>query len=370
MSTSSRAAVLTATGAPLEIATVALAPPKPHEVLVEIKASGVCHSDLLIRDNPGTPKPAVLGHEGSGIVAEVGAAVTSLRPGDRVALNWNPYCGKCLYCAGAQVFLCEEVDDALRAGTLSDGTSRLSLGGAPIHHATLLSTFSEFAVVHEMSCVRLPADMPLVQASLLGCAVPTGFGAAVHSAGLKPGSSVAVFGCGGVGINAVQGARLAGASHIIAVDIKDANLAVARRFGATDTVNAAREDAAAFTRAATSGKGADAAIDTTGSVKATWDAFEATRNGGTIVVVGRYTDEAVSVNARMFHRKGKILRGSLYGDINPLVDIPRLARLYLDGKLLLDELVVETIALEEVNAALDAFHDTATANVGHRVITF
>lgn len=366
----SRAAVLTETGAPLTIASVALEPPKAFEVLVEIKASGVCHSDLLIRDNPGTPKPAVLGHEGSGIVVEVGSAVTSVAPGDPVALNWNPYCGKCLYCTNAQVFLCEEVDDALKAGTLSDRTSRLSLDGAPIHHATLLSTFSEFAVVHEKSCVKLPEGMPLVPAALLGCAVPTGVGAAVHSAGIRPGARVAVFGCGGVGINAIQGARLAGASRIIAFDLKDSNLALARKFGATDAVNVGREDAVDYARAATGGKGVDAAIDTTGAVKATWAAFEATRNGGTIVVVGRYTDEAVAVNARMFHRKGKILRGSLYGDTNPLVDIPRLAELYLGGKLLLDELVVDTIALDEVNAALDAFHDTETANVGHRVITF
>lgn len=370
MSLSTRAALLTATGAPLEVCRMDLAPPGPREVLVRIGASGVCHSDVLIQHNPATPKPMVLGHEGAGTILEVGADVTRVRPGDRVALNWNPYCGACYCCRAGQTFLCDVVEEALVKGELPAGGRRLSRAGSPVSHSSVLSTHAELAVVDEMSCVVLPEGMPLVPAALLGCGVPTGFGAVTNAARVSKGASIAVFGAGGIGINAVQAARLAGAEIIVACDLKDSNLEASRRFGATHTVNVGTEDVRDALLSLTAGRGVDYAIDTTGKTAATAQAWTCVRTGGTVVVVGRYTEQAVAIEAAMFHRRGKTLRGSLYGDIDPHRDIRRLAELYLDGQLLLDELVLSCIPLDGINDALASFGDASRPNVGHNVIVF
>lgn len=366
-----KAAIMIEAGKPLVIDEVELAAPGPHEVLVRIKASGVCHSDLNSWLDPATPVPTVLGHEGAGEVVETGSQVRGLKAGDRVSLNWMPFCGTCPYCQHHQVHLCEKAFKPMFEGTLLDGTSRLSFRGRTAFHYSLLSTFAEYAVVPEMSCVKLPDGMPFAQAALLGCGVATGYGAAVYAARVTPGSSVAVFGIGGVGINAIQGAKIAGAAQIIACDVKEQNLEIARRFGATHVVNVAENDAEEAVKALTGGYGVDFAIDATGNPRAGRSCWLATRKGGTAVIVGAFpADRELSLPAGGFHRLGKTLKGSFYGDIHPLRDIRTLANLYLNGQLMLDELILEQVPLENINEALDKFHDSRSVNVGRSVIIF
>jgi len=366
-----KAAIRTELGEPLVIDYVDLAPPKANEVLVKIGASGVCHSDLNSLNDPTLRLPNILGHEGSGTVVEIGPNVRSVKVGDKVALSWIPYCGVCLYCKNGEVHLCETAFGPIFDGTLLDGTSRLSRDGETVYHDSVLSTFAEYAVVSEMSCVKIPDEMPFAQAALLGCGVATGYGAAVYAAGVTSGSTVAVFGIGGVGVNAIQGARIVGASKIIACDLKDQNLEIAKKYGATHTINVGKEDVVEVLKKLTGGYGVDYAIDATGNTNATVNAWLGTRRGGTTVAVGWFNpNKELNIPAKAFHRQAKILKGSLYGNINPLRDIAILAQHYLDGKLLLDELILERITLEEINNALDSFHDCNCVNVGRSVIVF
>jgi len=365
------AAVMKGTHQPLSVETVDLAPPKAGEVLVKVLATGVCHSDLNALEDETTPVPAILGHEGAGVVVEVGPNVRTVKAGDRVALSWVPFCGTCEYCRTGQVNLCESAFGPMFAGTLLDGTSRLSQNGQIVYHNSLLSTFAEYSVVPEMSCIKLPEGMPMAQASLIGCGVATGFGAAVRAAQVKPGTTVAVFGIGGVGVNAIQGARIAGASRIIACDMKPQNLEIARKFGATDTVNVAETDAAEALRELTGGFGVHYAIDCTGNTLAAQSAWKGTRKGGTVVVVGAFNPrKELALPAGGFHRVGKILKGSFYGDVHPFRDFPLIANLYLEGKFMLDELILDRISLHEINKALDSFHHPDAVNVGRTVVEF
>jgi S-(hydroxymethyl)glutathione dehydrogenase / alcohol dehydrogenase len=366
-----KAAVMTGVGTPLEIQEVELAPPKANEVLVKIEATGVCHSDLNALGDATTPKPTILGHEGAGIVAAVGSNVTKVKVGDKVALSWAPYCGTCEFCVTGNVHLCETAFGPMFEGTLLDGTSRISKDGETIYHNSLLSTFAEYSVVPELSCVKIPDAMPLAQASLIGCGVATGYGAAVHAAKVTPGSTVAVFGIGGVGVNAIQGARIAGAAKIIACDMKPANLEIAKKFGATHTINVAEQDAEQALKELTGGYGVHFAIDCSGHTGAAESAWKGTRKGGTVVVVGAFNPAmALQLPAGGFHRVGKILKGSFYGDTQPYRDFPTIAQLYLDGKFMLDELVLDRIQLEDINQAFDSFHDCNCINVGRTVVEF
>jgi S-(hydroxymethyl)glutathione dehydrogenase / alcohol dehydrogenase len=366
-----KAAVMTGVGKPLEIQEVELAAPKANEVLVKIEATGVCHSDLNAVGDETTPAPAILGHEGAGIVAAVGSNVTKVKVGDKVALSWAPYCGTCEFCVTGNVHLCETAFGPMFEGTLLDGTSRLSKNGEKIYHYSLLSTFAEYTVVPELSCVKLPEEMPFAQASLIGCGVATGYGSAVHAAKVTPGSTVAVFGIGGVGVNAIQGARIAGAAKIIACDMKPANLEIAKKFGATHTVNVAEQNAEEALKALTGGFGVHFAIDCSGHTGATESAWKGTRKGGTVVVVGAFNPAmALNLPAGGFHRVGKILKGSFYGDTQPYRDFPVIAQLYLDGKFMLDELVLDRIQLDDINNAFDSFHDCNCINVGRTVVEF
>jgi S-(hydroxymethyl)glutathione dehydrogenase/alcohol dehydrogenase len=258
------------------------------------------------------------------------------------------------------------------AGTLMDNTVRMSLDGGPCYHSSLLSTFAEYTVVPEMSCVPMPENMNLIPASMIGCGVATGYGASVRAAGVTAGSTVAVFGVGGVGANAIQGARIAGASQIIACDIKDDNLESVKKFGATDTINTAKvDDVAAAVKAITNGIGADFCIDCTGVPKVGRDAWLSARKGGTTVIIGAYPENGtLELPSGSFHRVGKVLKGSFYGDVNPFNDFPKIAKLYLEGKYDLDNLVIEQIKLEDINKAFDAFHDPKAKNMGRYVIVF
>lgn len=367
-----KAAVMTAVGKPLEVREVELAEPKSDEVLVKILATAVCHSDLNTLNDPTTPLPQVLGHEGAGVVVKVGENVTTCKVGDKVALSWVPYCGTCPFCRAGKTNLCETAFGPMFAGTLLDGTSRLSMDGGPCYHMSLLSTFAEYTVVPQMSCVPIPQEMDMAAASMIGCGVATGYGAAVRAAGVTAGSSVAIFGVGGVGANAIQGARLAGAKTIIACDIKDDNLEQAKKFGATHTINTREvEDVPAAIRALTDGVGAEFTIDCTGVPKVGAMAWMSGRKGSTNVVIGAYpADATLELPAGGFHRVGKILKGSFYGDVNPFNDFPRIAELYLSGKYDLDSLIIRKIKLEDINVAFDAFHDPKAKNMGRYIITF
>lgn len=367
-----KAAVMTQVGKPVEIREVELAEPKAHEVLVKILATAVCHSDLNTLEDPTTPIPQVLGHEGAGQVVSVGPNVTTCKPGDYVTLSWVPYCGTCAYCRAGKFSLCESAFGPMFAGTLMDGTTRMTLDGATCYHSSLLSTFAEYTVVPEMSCVKVPDKMPMAQACMIGCGVATGYGAAVRAAQVTPGSSVVIFGVGGVGANAIQGARLCGASVIVACDLKDDNLTQAVRYGATHTLNTGSiKDVPAAVKELTDGLGAEYVIDCTGNTKVGSIAWQCGRKGSTIVVIGAYpADGQLCLPSGGFHRVAKILKGSFYGDVNPFNDFPRIANLYLEGKYDLDSLIIERIKLEDINKVFDIFRDPKGKNMGRYVIEF
>jgi alcohol dehydrogenase/S-(hydroxymethyl)glutathione dehydrogenase/alcohol dehydrogenase len=341
-----RAALLRSVGAPLEIVDAELAPPGPGHVRVALAASGVCHSDLSVA-NGTLPlgAPIVLGHEGAGVIAEIGPEVDGLAVGEHVVLSWVPQCGTCWSCRNGAPHLC----------TSSAGAGRhLSVDGEPVQQMMGLGTFATETTVPVSAVVRIPSDVPLAQAALVGCAVLTGAGAAMNTAHLEPGGSVAVIGCGGVGLNAVQGARLAGAKTIIAIDVQPEKLLLATRFGATHTIDATQVDPVARVRELTPGRGVDVAIEAIG-VQATVDqAVQLARPGGQAVFVGiGGLAVNVSVPALQLIREGKSLTGCYYGSADVRRDVPRLLGHYADGDLLLDELITRRITLDEVNEAME-----------------
>lgn len=352
-----KAAVLFDVGGRVRIEEVELDGPGPGEVRVRVVAAGVCHSDLhVMHGTLPVPLPAVLGHEGAGVVEAVGPGVTRVRPGDHVVFNWVPGCGRCHYCRIGRPDMCDAAFDMQVSGTLPGGQTRFWLGGQPVHHFSGTSCMAEATVVGEAGVVPIPPDIPLDRAALVGCAVTTGYGAVVHTAGVRPGSSVVVFGCGGVGLNVIQAARLAGAHPIIAVDIVPAKLELARRFGATHTIDASQtEDLITPVLDLTGGRGADYAFEVIGRPETIAQAYGAVRKAGTAVVVGVAPPHAeVAINAFSLPSQSKILTGTWYGRSNPDVDIPRIVELYRAGKLDLDGLVSRTLPLEAINDAFDA----------------
>ena len=347
-----KAAVLYETYHPLLVEDLDLEGPRQREVLVKLAASGVCHSDLhYIKGDREHPMPVVLGHEGAGTVEEVGAGVTYARPGDHVVLSFVPTCGHCSYCVNGRHNLCE-ARYGLR-GKMADGTRRLRKGQQEISHFNGLSTFGEYAVVPEDSLVLVRDDAPLDKVALIGCGVPTGVGAAIHTAKVKPGSRVVVIGTGGVGLNVVQGAALAGAGTIIAVDIRGPKLEHALQFGATHLVNGATEDVLTRVRDITNGEMADYAFEVIGSTEAINQALHTTRRGGTTVAVGvAPTGAQLTIDPDFLHQD-RVLMGCTYGSCYPRADMPMLVDLYMAGKLKLDELISRTFDLEEINTAFD-----------------
>ena len=347
-----KAAVLYEEFQPLVVEELDLEGPRSGEVLVKLAASGVCHSDLhYIKGVREHPMPVVLGHEGAGTVEEVGPNVTYARPGDHVVLSFVPTCGRCSYCVNGRHNLCE-ARYGLR-GSLPDGTRRLRKGDQEIYHFNGLSTFGERAVVPEDSLVLVREDAPLDKVALIGCGVPTGVGAAIHTAKVQPGSKVVVIGTGGVGLNVVQGSALAGAETIIAVDIRGPKLEHALQFGATHLVNGATEDVAERVRDITNGEMADYAFEVIGSVEAIYQALHTTRRGGTTVIVGvAPTGAQLTIDPDFLHQD-RVLMGCTYGSCYPRADMPMLVDLYMSGKLKLDELISRTFPLEEINTAFD-----------------
>ncbi len=348
-----RAAVLYEVGQPLAVEEVELDPPRQGEVLVRIAATGVCHSDLhYIKGDLVMPLPVVLGHEAAGIVEAVGAGVQSVQPGDHVVLLFAPACGRCRYCAAGRPHLCEM---RLRVrGRMPDGTSRLHARGEDLHHFTCVSSWAERAVVPESGVLRVERDLPFAVCALLGCAVTTGVGAVLNTAQVTPGSTVAVFGLGGVGLNVVQGARIAGAVTIVGVDMLEHRLDAARRFGATHTVNARRDDPVKAIQDLTQG-GADYAFEVIGRAATVRQAVDCLARGGTAVAVGLPpAREELALPGPAFILNEKTLRACFYGSARLRHDIPRLLALYHAGRLMLDELVTAALPLERVNEAVAA----------------
>jgi S-(hydroxymethyl)glutathione dehydrogenase/alcohol dehydrogenase len=349
-----QAAVLWQPGEPVEILEVGLQAPKAGEVLVKIAACGVCASDLHVVDGElREPMPLVLGHEAAGVVVDTGPGVESLSPGDHIVLALVPSCGECAECRRGRPNFCELGARMAAEGTLADGTSRLSLNGTRLHHFNSISSFAEHAVVPEAAAVRIRGDVPLDRVALVGCAVLTGYGAVMNTAGVEEGASVAVWGCGGVGTNVVQGARLAGAARIVAIDTRPEKLDLARALGATATVQAGEDvDVVSAVRDLTGG-GPDYAFEAIGSERAIQQAWASARAGGTVVVVGMMPrGSTLTIDPWPFISE-KALKGSFLGSARIREDVPRLVDLYRSGELELDRLVSRKLPLAELPAAFD-----------------
>jgi NDMA-dependent alcohol dehydrogenase len=351
-----KAAILYEAGTPLRFEEVDVAPPQAGEVLVRLYAGGVCHSDLhVMKGDLLMPMPIILGHEGSGVVEDVGAGVESVQPGDHVIPIWRVSCGTCEYCAGGRPALCDVGTEMRVTGLMADGTTRFSVAGESVRHFAGVSSFSEVSTMPEAAVLKIPRDFPLDKAALLGCGVITGVGAVANGARVKMGSTVAVFGCGGIGLNAVQGARIVGARRIVAVDVAEQKLEYARIMGATHTVNAADVDAVAAIKDLTDGRGVDYAFEAIGITETIEQAYAATKKMGICVVIGvTRADVRVNINANEMVYAEKTLMGSLYGSARPRIDLLHLIEMYRSGHLLLDELLTRTYPLAKINDAYAA----------------
>jgi len=353
-----RAAVLRAIGESFAVDDLRLRALGGNDVHVQVAASGVCRSDLSIQD--GTiphPLPAVLGHEGAGVVIETGENVTSVDPGDHVVLSWVAPCRGCFYCLRGHPELCEHGLDhafAMPYATASDGTPLLAAFGT--------ATFGEQTIVPDRACVKIDAGFPLALAALVGCGVVTGVGAVCNSARVEPGASVAVIGCGGVGLAAIQGARLSGAFPIIAVDRVPAKLDLARSSGANETVDASSTDPVAAVRDLTDGRGADYVFEVVGRSDTIRAAFDMTRRAGTCTIVGAGSfDDPVQFGAMQLMVDAKTVRGCVYGSTDPARDFPAIVRLQQAGRLDLEGLITRRIALDDLNDAFRAMEDGEVA---------
>lgn len=347
----------------LVVEDVTLDAPKDHEVKIRMVAAGVCHSDLsALNGTIPQPLPLVLGHEGAGVVEEVGPGVTHVAPGDHVVMSFVPQCGRCFYCVRGESYLCV----LPRGGTMLDGTHRLRLGDTPLAAFCSLGNMAEHVVCPAISVVKIDKDVPLRVAALVGCGVTTGVGAVINTAKVEPGATVAVFGCGGVGLSTIQGARIAGAARIFAIDLSAEKLELAKRFGATDVLPG--QDAAKAIVAATGSIGVDYAFEAIGMAAVVEEAIAATRRGGTTVAVGvGKVSESIKLNALIFPLSGKTLCGCMFGSANPSYDFPRLLDLYRGGKLDLEGMVTTTYGIDQ---APQAFEDLKQGKNARGVIAF
>jgi S-(hydroxymethyl)mycothiol dehydrogenase len=361
MSHEVRAIVSRSVKAPVTLETIVVPDPGPGEALVKVQACGVCHTDLHYREGGiNNDFPFLLGHEAAGIVESVGDGVTNVKPGDFVVLNWRAVCGTCRSCLKGKPWYCFSTFNA---------TQKMTLDGVALSPALGIGAFAEKTLVHSGQCTPVNPAAPAATAGLLGCGVMAGIGAAIHTGQVSRGSTVAVFGCGGVGDAAIAGARLAGATTIVAVDLDDRKLAIAREFGATHTVNASTGDPVEGVKAATGGLGADVCIEAVGNPKVLEQAFYSRDLAGTVVQVGVPNPSMKMPDIPMieFFGRGGALKPSWYGDCLPSKDFPMLIDLYLQGRLDLDRFVTETIALEGVE---EAFHRMERGEVLRSVVVF
>ena len=350
-----RAAVLHRSGIPLAIEQVIGRDPAPTDVVVGVRAAGLCHTDLEVIDGSlRYPLPMILGHEASGIVEEVGSEVRNISVGDHVILSWNPHCGHCFHCDRNQPILCETYLGEGPRGLHFDGQSKAALAeGQELKHLMFLGAFAEICIVPAQQAIVVPKEIPFDRACLIGCGVMTGVGAALNVADIEYGDTVMVIGCGAVGLAAVQGAVMAGAGSVIAVDLDDNKLALATKLGATRTINAKREDPVEFARSVTKGRGADVVLESAGHPAAFRQTTEAVRVGGQVIWLGKI-DVTKDVSFRWGSLMGeKRLRRSSYGGARPLRDFSMLAQAYLDGKLKLDELITGRMELDDINRGFE-----------------
>lgn len=363
-----QAALLTAPHTPFHIETLELAPPRAGEVLVKIAAVGVCHSDWhLVSGATQHPMPVVAGHEGAGIVEAVGKGVHHLKVGDQIVLSWAPDCGECFYCLNGKPNLCSTFTEPIWAGVMLDGTPRLSWNGQPVYHYCGLAAFAEYAVVPMQGCIRIPQEVPPEIAALVGCAVATGVGAALFTSPVKPGEKVVIYGAGGVGLSTVLGASLAGAGEIIVVDTNAAKLALARDFGATQTV-LANEDTTTAIHEFTNGRGADQVFEAVGAPAVQEAAFKAVRPGGTLTLIGLAPmGSGTNLPGAEITRKEIVIKGSYYGTVNAHRDFPMMIDLYQHGKLPLERLVSKRYTLAEIN---EAYAEMLNGSSARGVIVF
>ncbi len=361
-----KAAVLYEYGKPMVIEEVELDPPKSGEIHVKVAAAGICRSDLhVMKGDALQPLPVVLGHEGAGIVLGIGEGVVSFKPGDRVIIPFVSSCGKCVSCLTGRGNLCDT--HGATAGFMFDGTTRLHKNDHRIHHMSKLACFAQEAIVPDISCVIVPDDVPMAQAALIGCCVTTGIGATTHTTKVAPGNTVAVIGCGGVGINVIQGAHLQNASKIIAIDINEGALEFAMGFGATHAINSNQEDPIQCAKDITGGLGVDYAFEVFGSTKTVKNAFDIVRKGGTAVIVGLApVNEVAGIDVVSLVRQEKTLKGSYYGSTRPSIDIPNMIDMYRSGKINIDDLITREYSLDDIN---EAYSDLEHGEIGRGVIT-
>ena len=364
MTISVSAAVLTDCPGDLALTTLKLDSPLAREVLVRTVAAGLCHSDLhFMQGKYRPPLPIVLGHEISGVVEQVGPGVSYLKPGDHVAGCLSVFCGECDFCVTGRPYLCTSVSTRRPP----DGPPRLRLEGQLVHQGGQLGGFAEALLVHEHALVKIDPAMPLDRAAVLGCAAMTGIGAVFSTARVRPGSTVAVIGCGGVGLNVIQGAALAGASRVIAIDQRASKLDLAKRFGATDVLDASQQDAVAGVRELTGG-GVEYSFEAIGLAVTAEQSFDMLAKGGTATVIGLIpAGERVSLDASAFWMAEKRVQGSTLGSNRFRYDLPRLVDLYLQGRLNLDDLVSSRIALSDINSGFAAL---ASGDVARSIVVY
>tara|TARA_B100000035_G_scaffold13592_2_gene11198 strand:- start:1000 stop:2109 length:1110 start_codon:yes stop_codon:yes gene_type:complete len=354
-----RAAVAFAAGQPLSIETVDLAAPAAGEVLVEIKATGICHTDAytLSGADPEGIFPAILGHEGAGIVREVGAGVTTLKPGDHVIPLYTPECRQCKFCLSGKTNLCGAIRETQGQGLMPDGSSRFSLNGEPLYHYMGTSTFANFTVVPEIALAKIREDAPFDKVCYIGCGVTTGLGAVMNTAKVEAGATVAVFGLGGIGLNVVQGARLAGAERIIGIDLNPQRQMLAEQFGMTDFINPT--DVANVVEAIvdlTDG-GVDYSFECIGNTDVMRQALECCHKGwGESIIIG-VAGAGQEIATRPFQLvTGRVWRGTAFGGAKGRTDVPQIVDWYMDGKINIDDLITHTLGLDEINAGFDVMH--------------
>jgi S-(hydroxymethyl)glutathione dehydrogenase/alcohol dehydrogenase len=370
-----KAAVLHELGKPVKVEDVTLDEPQANEVLVKVAATGVCHTDLhFIKGDMPQPLPVVLGHEGAGVVEKVGPGVTTLKPGDHVVMMVIYSCGKCRYCTEGQPAMCQEWLGYHLMGTLPGGSKRLHKDGQELNHFFNQSSFAEYAVVNERTAIKIRDDAPLDVVCLLGCGTSTGIGSVINTAAFRAGQTIAVFGCGGVGLSAIMAAKLSGAAKIFAVDTNDMKLEKARELGAEYVINASKEDpvqrivALAGGGLSYAGGGVDHAIECTGNVTVMAQAFNSIHNGGLCVVAGMAPLGAMLSIEPWGFNLGKCIKGSIQGHIRATLDIPRYVDLYMGGKLPIDKLVSKRYkGLSNINEVLS---DLENGKVVRGVVVF
>ncbi len=366
-----KAAIATAPGKPLEVTTVDLEGPRAGEVLLEIKATGICHTDAftLSGDDPEGLFPSILGHEGAGIVVDVGPGVTSLKKGDHVIPLYVPECRQCNYCTSGKTNLCQAVRATQGAGLLPDGTSRFSIGGQKLFHYMGTSTFSNYTVVPEIALAKVREDAPFEKICYIGCGVSTGIGAVINTAKVEPGANCVVFGLGGIGLNVIQGCRMAGADMIVGVDINPERRAIAEKFGMTHFVNPneVEGDLVPYIVDLTKG-GADYSFECIGNVDVMRQALECCHKGwGESIIIG-VAGAGQEITTRPFQLvTGRTWKGSAFGGLKGRTDVPKIVDWYMDGKINIDDLITHVLPLEKINDAFDLMHSGKSIRT---VVTF